>query len=330
MATVALVAAAVATAVAYAGSAFTPIGSARIAEPHPGLAFDATAIGLGAGLIVALILLVSVVPSRHAARTAARPTRRVVPDGGKRASRLTSWLARASAPPTMLTGVRLATETGRGRTAVPVRTTLAGVVIGLTALTAAVTFGASVNHLTSTPRLYGVAWDAEVDSPTLGDNHALDEIVPALSAMPGVDALGVGGTSIPVHVDGVAADAIAMDVVRGSILPPAIDGRQPNAPDEIALGGKTLAALHKHIGDTVLVDVDGLGSAPLRIVGQVVLPPVGDNGVFGEGAIMPYRALLHAVPGSRPPTPCSCGSPPTPPAGTTWPCCVPARGVAGG
>ncbi len=301
MATVALVAAAVAAAVAFAGSAFTPIGSARIAEPHPGLAFDATAIGLGAGLIVVLTLLVSVVPGRRAARTAGLPTRRVITDGGRRTSRITSWLARASAPPTMLNGVRLATETGHGRTAVPVRTTLAGIVIGLTALTAAVTFGASVDHLTATPRLYGVAWDAEIDSATLGDNHALDEIVPALSAMPGVAAVGVGGTGIPVHVDDVAADAIAMDVVRGSVLPPAIDGRQPTAPDEIALGGKTLDALHKHVGDSVVLDVDGLGSAEVRIVGQVVLPPVGDNGVFGEGAILPYQALLRAVPNGPPP-----------------------------
>ncbi len=300
-AAVALVAAAVATAVAFAGSAFMPIGSARIAEPHPGLAFDATAIGVGGGLIVVLTVLISAVPGRRAARRAGSSTRRMLSDRRTRASRLTSWLARASAPPTMVTGVRLATEPGHGRTAVPVRTTLAGVVIGLTALTAAVTFGASVDHLTSTPRLYGVAWDAEIDSPSLGDNRALDDIVPALSTMPGVDALSVGGTAVPVHVDDVAADAIAMDVVRGSVLPPASEGRQPSAPDEIALGGKTLDALHKHVGDSVVLDVDGLGSAEVRIVGQVVLPPVGDNGVFGEGAILPYQALLRAVPDGPPP-----------------------------
>ncbi len=299
-AAVALVAGAVASAVAYAGSAFMPIGSARLAEPHPGLAFDAVAIGVGGGLIVVLTVLISAVPGRRAARRAGTSAR-MLSDHRTRASRLTNWLARASAPPTMVTGVRLATEPGHGRTAVPVRTTLAGVIIGLTALTAAITFGASVDHLTSTPRLYGVAWDAEIDSPSLGDNRALDDIVPALSAMPGVEALSVGGTAVPVHVDDVAADAIAMDVVRGSVLPPAREGRQPVAPDEIALGGKTLDALHKHVGDSVVVDVDGLGSAELRIVGQVVLPPVGDNGIFGEGAILPYQALLRAVPDGPPP-----------------------------
>ena len=89
-----------------------------------------------------------------AAREAASPGRR---------SWLAGWLAGAGAPVTVTAGVRLATEPGRGRTAVPVRAALAGTTLSVLAVTAAFTFGASLLHLVHSPRLYGQAWDAAID-----------------------------------------------------------------------------------------------------------------------------------------------------------------------
>ena len=60
-------------------------------------------------------------------------------------------------------GVAMAFEPGHGRTAVPVRSALAGSVIAVAALTAAAVFGTSLVALVSTPHDYGQNWDAQLD-----------------------------------------------------------------------------------------------------------------------------------------------------------------------
>ena len=65
---------------------------------------------------------------------------------------------------TAMLGIRLALQPGAGRTAVPVRSTVASAVVGVAALTGALVFSASLGHLLATPRLYGVTWDAYVSN----------------------------------------------------------------------------------------------------------------------------------------------------------------------
>ena len=62
-------------------------------------------------------------------------------------------------------GLRLALQPGAGRTALPVRSTIASAAVGVAALTAALVFSASLGHLLATPTLYGVTWDAYVSNP---------------------------------------------------------------------------------------------------------------------------------------------------------------------
>ena len=57
----------------------------------------------------------------------------------------------------------MAFEPGHGRTAVPVRSALAGSVIAVAALAAAAVFGASLVGLVGTPHDYGQNWVQEVD-----------------------------------------------------------------------------------------------------------------------------------------------------------------------
>ena len=64
---------------------------------------------------------------------------------------------------TATAGVRIALEPGRGRSAVPVRSALAGTALSVLAVAAAFTFGANLLHLVHTPRLYGQGWDAAID-----------------------------------------------------------------------------------------------------------------------------------------------------------------------
>ena len=66
----AAVAACVALAVAFLLSPLTPIGSARIAEPDPGFAFDATAIGIGAAAVLLLVPALALIPAWRASRLA--------------------------------------------------------------------------------------------------------------------------------------------------------------------------------------------------------------------------------------------------------------------
>ena len=53
----------------------------------------------------------------------------------------------------------MAFEPGRGTAAVPVRSAYLGVVFGVLGVTAVLIFGASLNHLDNTPRMYGWTWD---------------------------------------------------------------------------------------------------------------------------------------------------------------------------
>ena len=233
---VAAASAVVAVGVATALSPLLPLGNARIAEPHPGFAFDATAIGLGAtGLLLVVILL-----------GAAAMVRTTMPAGeragqewrGDHPSAVAGAVARAGLPLVVVAGVRLALQPGRGRTAVPVRATLAAAVIGVAAMAAALTFGTSLGHLLTTPGLYGVAFDAHLETM---DNSSITPAVTAVQGDGAVDAVAMGSTGAPLQVGRVSVDAQATTSVRGSIVPTLIEGRLPTGPDEIALGSRTCA-----------------------------------------------------------------------------------------
>src|SRR5206468_11923818 len=65
----------------------------------------------------------------------------------------------AGASPSIAMGLRLALEPGRGRRAVPVRSTILGISVALAAFWGAAMFSQSLDHLIATPSLQGYAWD---------------------------------------------------------------------------------------------------------------------------------------------------------------------------
>src|SRR5207253_6169256 len=100
-------------------------------------------------------------PSLRAAKLAARGDQLGwVQESSDRPSSTAGAAARVGLPAPAVVGTRFALEAGRGRTAVPVRTTTAGVMLGIAALAMSLTFGSSLNYLLATPRLYGLTWDA--------------------------------------------------------------------------------------------------------------------------------------------------------------------------
>jgi hypothetical protein len=98
-------------------------------------------------------------------------------------------------------------------------------------------------------------------------------------------------------VDGVPADGIVLLGNDETFLPPVVAGRAPRAPDEIALGPKTLRRIHKGVGNIVSVTVVGLPAKSYRVVGKIVIPTVGHTANLGEGSIVTDAAIKAFFPG---------------------------------
>ncbi|HJT37931.1 MAG TPA: ABC transporter permease [Actinomycetota bacterium] len=279
--------------IAIAASPLLPTGLARAADPDPGLHFDVVAIGGGALLAFIVLMILVLIPAIRAARLAETDEGlgRAEP-GVERASRSVEAVTRAGASAPAVVGMRLALEPGRGRTAVPVRTTIAGVVLAVTALTITLTFGASLRYLLDTPRLYGLTWDADVGADSVTEQQAKAAFAAARSD-PDVSALGIVSLGAPLLVDGVPADAMVVQGGNDRFLPPIESGRAPQGQDEIALGPKTLRRIHKSVGDEVDVSMVGLKGLPYRVVGKMVLPTVGHTANLGEGSIVTQGGLTR-------------------------------------
>ena len=280
--------AAAAGAVAAAGAAVAasplmPIGAARLAEPHPGVSADAMVLAAGAAAIVVLLVARAAWPAWRLASAGARVSG--TPGAPGPQLRLTAWLAGAGLPVTAAAGVRLALEPGRGRTAVPVRSALAGTALSVLAVTAALTFGANLLHLVNTPRLYGQRWDAAIELQFSAITPAAAEH--RLDRLPGIAGwtfghhgiIGIGGHLIP---------AIGLSAGKGPLLSPTLlQGRPPRNGSEIVLGTSTLGQIGRQVGQWVTVTVNRRQLRE-RIVGRAVFPNFGQGGFtptdLGQGA----------------------------------------------
>jgi len=175
---------------------------------------------------------------------------------------------------------------------VPVRSTLTGCCVGLVALMMALTVGTSLDHLLRTPRLYGWSYDVALES-----DFGTPAQRAAIERLPGVAAVSFGGQGAPLVIDRVATEGMAFRAEDTATGPLILEGRRPNALNEIAVGRKTLGELHKRIGDTAKVAVQGTtGFATMRIVGTTVLPLNGDQATLGQGIFMTYESVHALVP----------------------------------
>jgi hypothetical protein len=267
--------------IAYGLSALTPIGLARRAEVSPGLSFDAAILLGGAAALALLLTGLAAITALRVMRTR---TGMSAAEAGSRGSRIARWMSGWGSPLTAVSGVRLAFEPGRDRTAVPVRSAILGMAAVLAAVIAALVFGSSLAHVIDDPAVAGWNWDVAVGNPHSGDISAQTEA--RLRKNP--DVAGFTATAMfDPPLDGRHVSVVGMRSVTGNVAPPVLAGRLPRAPDEIALGGRELRAVHKSIGD--LITARGArGPVALRIVGQVVLSPETTNEQvqLGSGAVM--------------------------------------------
>ena len=279
---IALLATVIAIVVAIALSPLWPIGLARVAEPSPGVEVNVAVIGIGAAAVFLGVLLAGALTTWRWVRTARRHD-----VGAVRRPLVTRLLGGNLRPLPLTLGARQALDGGRGRTAVPVRTTIVAAALAVATLTTALTFGSSLNHLLDTPRLYGWSWDAQVGGRGFPDFG--DAVTQGLAENPAVEGYATG-TITEVSVNGVRAEAFAVEREGTGVEPALLAGRAPERADEIVLGTQTLRAADARIGDEVRVLI-GNESRQFRVVGRAVFPDVGDIGQLGRGAYLTFAAV---------------------------------------
>jgi hypothetical protein len=271
-------------------SPLSPLGPIRTVYPKGGMAFDGLVFGLGVAiLLLGLCASAALTAYRGAPQRSGRGDQRS--RGGSSIARLCES---AGLPLTAVVGVHFALEPGEGRTAVPVRSALAGTVLAVATVVATLTFASGLSTLVSHPALYGWNWTYAL-SPT-------NDVPPAALRLLRSDAdvaAWTGYNYTVAEIDGVTFP-ILLTSLHPKVSPPILTGHGLNADDDIVLGASTMAALHKHVGDTVEVSYGSPKSAPvyvpptkLTIVGTATFPAIGyfsfvaEHTSMGNGAMVP-------------------------------------------
>ena len=297
---IAIVGALAAVLLAVVVSPLTPIGVARTAEPDPGFDIAWGILGLGFLVTVAIVLVLAALPAWRSARAHAADATATRP------SRVVSTMSEAGLSVPAAAGVRMALEPGHGRTAVPVRTTIIGAGLAIATVVAAGVFASSLDHLVSTPRLFGWNWDTQMsinaqESQSEPGPNARAEVADLLEASRPVVATWGTVSLSDITVGGNPMPAVGIDEKRGAALPTLVDGRLPSEPGEIALGRLTKRELGVGTGDFVAArDLDG-DTKRLEVVGTVILPGLGtysgsDKTSLGEGAVVTRDELYELGP----------------------------------
>ncbi len=277
-----------AVVLAWLASSFFPTGFAALAEPLPGMRFDPFVLGTGAAVLLALFVgACAIVALRNARATALRSAR-------PHPSAIATAIAGAASTPAAGIGVRMALEPGRGRTAVPIRSTVVGAVAGVGALVAALAFGASLDNLVGRPPLYGWNWDAVASA---GDDPAsIERTAQRLRAFDEITEFSAA-TLADVFLPGDrATQAYFIESFEGDVTATIAEGEPPRAPDEVALGSATMRAFDLRIGDPVAIAGRvGRDAREMTVVGRATFPVV-DEDMLDDGAVFDQSAFAELRP----------------------------------
>jgi FtsX-like permease family len=293
-------------AVAVALSQFAPTGAVRRVYPNRGIAFDWTVLGFGiAVLVVALALVATAMAIRNTPHRVARRSKLIRARRSAAARIATgSGLSTAAA-----TGIRFALEPGRGKNAVPVRSAILGAALATIVIVGSLTFGASLRTLVSRPSLYGWNWTYELNG---GSGVGAIPPKPA-AALLRQDPSVAAWTGV--YFETALIDGQNEPVIAGSpdapVGPPVLSGHAFDGPDQVVMGAVTLAELHKHVGDRVVIGNAATGEKRLRIVGTATMPAVGPEGdqnhpSMGTGVLLSSQLIPAAIrnaQGNSPPGP---------------------------
>ena len=290
-------AALVTTVASNAGSALMPVGLARRIEPEPGLRFDALATALGAGVLVATMLLTATIAAMSATRR-----QRVSEQTSKQPSRIAVALSALGLGPVSATGIRLAFD--RRSPALPVRSTMIAVAAALAVLAGSLTFSASLDRLEASPERWGYGWDLMLDS-TESEVEAFMTTLARDPAIDGVSLLQANFTYMNDRgrVEGVRA--YGMGARSGEVGYALVSGAQPDGSDEVVIGPALADKADLGVGDVVDVAVcpcTGDQAQPamtsVRVVGTALFPEA-DDGTFNNALGFSERGYSLHVGGSE-------------------------------
>jgi len=275
-----VLATAIAIATCYAASSIFPIGATRALEPSPGLRADALVLTLGGAAWFLLLLAVTTLVAWSDAGTRMRPRRTAK---GRRGEIVAANRALPAA-----IGARFALRPGAS-SAARKRAAFAGAIVAVAGVIGSMVFTRSLDAFTSTPTRFGLGFDLSLELPS-------DRAQSTLAQLSADNDLAAVAESLsgPVTLAGRTVVGYSLDDRKDEIPATVRAGALPERDDEIALGPKLLAALHKRIGDRVDLDTPG-GKRSLRIVGTV-LSPGSESNAFNEEAVLTSRTLDDATP----------------------------------
>jgi hypothetical protein len=278
-------------------SPFAPLGPVRPVYRGGRFAIDWTVLGVG---VAVLILGLSAIAVAQANR---RAPHRTLLTGGSFAgpSKVLRGANATGLPVAGVIGIHFALESGQGRTAVPVRSVLFGTTLAVALVVTTLTFASGLSNLVSRPPLYGWNWNYLL----LPNNNIPPKAVSLLNHDPKIMAWS-GADSTDLEIDGQEVPVL-IEHAQAKVAPPILSGHGLDNQHQIVLGAGTLAMLHKHVGETVVISLGTKKNAPafikpttLLIVGTATLPAVGyssyiaEHTSMGTGAILPFGVLPAA------------------------------------
>ncbi len=257
-----------------------PIGVGRQGEPTPGRHANVAILAAG----VAVLVLVGIAAAVLAAWRIGRPRAM----GGAALRSRWGAVGTSDLPLPMTMGARLALERRPG---VGGRAATAALAFGVTAVAAALTFGAGLDRGSQDGRLSGQSFDtytvrvgaADVPSDAVAAWRDDERVVAATRVVDTVTP--IGGRTVAVF---------ALTDLKGRFDDHPLRGRIPAEPDEISFGPTEMHRLGLDVGDTV-----ELGGHTMHVVGEVFTPQTGHTN-YDEGARV-APSTLDALGGRREP-----------------------------
>ena len=269
-------------AVAAAGGAIVasrwfPIGIAALLEPSPGISTDWVVLGPALVIVPVLVTGGALLIVRAALRATAAGT-------AIRRLALAAAAVRAGLATPVLIGIRFALESGRGRTAVPVRPALAGAVIGVLGIVGAFTFARGVTDSVAHPERWGQTYQLVAETGRNGEDWSpTATLTAALGRLP--DVTGVDDSRVAVATAAGGRDSVTLyEYAAGAKSVPVVvlSGSLPQTADQVLLAPRTLDALHARVGGRVrLTGSTGTGR-DLTVSGSGLVPE-GSHNSYADG-----------------------------------------------
>jgi hypothetical protein len=165
-------------------------------------------------------------------------------------------------------------------------------VLAVIALCGTGVFGASLSHLTATPKLFG-------DPEQLSFSPPNPALLKSLEGDRAVSAITGGVGAGDFAINHVVVGGITGTDIRGPLLFSTVNGHLPNGADQIGLGVTTMRQVGAHLGSDVRVTATTHSGAKrtvsYRVVSQDSFPEYGGFVSLGTGALLTNAGLERAV-----------------------------------